>query len=528
MDSDWLLGLGLVLTSCVTALLGVLIIHFFPARSKQSLGDAAFGRAEETVFLFDGEILVDSSPSARALFASHPTRTPVWTQLMTYLSTRFADVSSALLRLPQEGVVSLVSDPIHGDSIVMIAELRGGLTRITLSDPGADNKPQVHDPLTYRAQTDELAMLRGLLAKIPVLIWRQSKSGEVFWANPSYMAAVHALTGVPREISWPLPSLFETVAGSHVGAGQRQKVQYADGKIGWFDLLAFPDGEGRFCFGLPADTTVAAETALRDFMQTLTKTFAQLQVGLAIFDNSRKLQLFNPALLDLTELPIDFLASRPSLMAVLDAMRDRNMIPEPKDYRNWRKQLLDMERAASTGLYEETWILPSGQTYHVIGRPHPNGGLALIIEDISTEMMRTRRYKADLELGQSVLDELGHAIAVFSAEGQLVMTNTAYTALWGHDPSEILAEAPVFSLCTYWREHSAASPLWPQIETFVTNHGDRVRWSAEIRMPDGRLVDCRMTPLPAGGTMIAFHLASASVPTLTFDQAAQPAIPLIA
>jgi len=48
--------------------------------------------------------------------------------------------------------------------------------------------------------------------------------------------------------------------------------------------------------------------------------------------------LFNPALLDLTGLPAEFLAMRPSLLSVLDAMHDRNMIPEPKDYRSWRRQ----------------------------------------------------------------------------------------------------------------------------------------------------------------------------------------------
>ena len=183
------------------------------------------------------------------------------------------------------------------------------------------------------------------------------------------------------------------------------------------------EGEQRLIFALPADAAVQAETALRDFMQTLTKTFAHLHVGLAIFDQQRQLQLFNPALLDLTGLPVDFLSMRPSLLSVLDAMRDRNMIPEPKDYRGWRRQLVELEKAAASGLYEETWSLPGGQTYRVIGRPHPNGAIALMFEDISGEMLRTRRYRADLELGQSVIDQMDEAIAVFSEGGQLVMSN---------------------------------------------------------------------------------------------------------
>ena len=505
MEADWLLGLGLVLTSTISALIGVVLVHYLPTRSGRLALSTAFLQTEEAVFLFDGDTLVDASPSARAIFAANPNRSPVWPQLMSYLGARFPEVTAAMARLPQDGVVSLASDPAMGDAILMVAELRGGLTRIALHDTQAEHATVQHDPLAYRTQTEELSMLRGMMANVPVLIWRQTKTAEVFWANSTYLTALKDRSDGVTDLSWPLPHLFDPLASARPESGQRQKLTHADGKISWFDLVSFPEGEGRMCFGLPADAAVLAETSLRDFMQTLTKTFAQLQVGLAIFDNARKLQLFNPALLDLTDLPIDFLASRPSLLAVLDGMRDRNMIPEPKDYRSWRRQLIEMEKAASTGLYEETWSLPSGQTYRVIGRPHPNGALALIIEDISSEMLRTRRYKADLELGQAVLDDLDQAVAVFSAEGQLVMSNTAYTGLWGHDPSETLGEATVATICKYWRDHAAASQLWTQIETFVTNPGDRLKWGGDMRMADGRMVDCQLSPLHGGATLISFR-----------------------
>ncbi len=501
MNSDWLLGLGLVLTSTVTALFGVWLLHALPSRSGKT--GSAFDRSEGVVFLFDGESLLDSSPAARALFASSPNRNSTWAQLMSYLAARFDDINAALLRLPQEGVISLASNETRGEPILLVAELRGGLTRFTLHDLDADQTAMRHDTLTYRVQTEELAMLRNMMARVPVLVWRQNAAGEVFWANPTYLEAVKT-TGESKNITWPLPPLFEPTASARPGSGQRQKLQLSDGNTRWFTLVSFADGDGFICFGLPADATVSAEKALRDFMQTLTKTFAQLQVGLAIFDDARQLQLFNPALLDLTGLPIDFLTSRPTLLAVLDAMRDRNMIPEPKDYRSWRRQLVDMEKAASTGHYEETWSLPSGQTYRVIGRPHPNGALALIMEDISSEMLRTRRYKADLELGQFVIDELDQGVAVFSAEGQLVMSNAAYVALWGHDLSETLGEATVGTLCNYWRENSATTQLWPQIETFVNNPGDRLKWSADVRMNDGRVVGCHVAPLHGGATLISF------------------------
>jgi PAS domain-containing protein len=279
------------------------------------------------------------------------------------------------------------------------------------------------------------------------------------------------------------------------------------GKTAWFDLVTQAEGAGMLCFATPVDAAVNAENTLRDFMQTLSKTFAQLPIGLAIFDKDRKLQMFNPALVELTTLQPDFLTRRPTMLSVLDAMRDRNMIPEPKDYRSWRRQMADLEKAAASGRYEETWILPSGQTYRVIGRPHPDGAMALLFEDISTEMSRTRRYRADLELGQSVIDAMEEGVAVFSASGGLLMANAAYSRLWNHEPETTLDDMGIGVMVAHWRTGSAPSELWTQAEDFVTALGDRREWTGEARLNDGRLVRCRFTPLPGSSTLISFRLA---------------------
>ena len=516
------MGFGLVLTAVLAAMFGVFVVHVMPPLRRTQIHSPFFEASPGATFLFDGETLIDSSPSARAILSAQPGRSPAWARLMSYLAGRFPGVDTALLRLPHEGVVALTSDPARGDPLLFQAELRGGLTRISLIDPEDDHDAPRGDAMNFRAMSDEVSMLRDMVARAPVLVWRQTSEGEVYWANPAYMAVAAARLGEGQELTWPLPQLFDPLASKGHDLRQRQKLIKADGGALWFEMSGFPDGSGQLCFAMYADATVQAETALRDFMQTLTKTFAQLHVGLAIFDSSRQLQLFNPALLDLTDLPVDFLSARPSLTSVLDAMRDHNMIPEPKDYRSWRRQLLELEKAASTGLYEETWSLPGGQTYRVIGRPHPNGALALMIEDISSEMLRTRRYRADLELSQAVLDQMEKAVAVFSDGGQLVLSNTAYSRLWGHDPSSSPTEAGIALLCRHWRENSAPSQIWSAVESFATNTGDRLEWTGEARLADGRLVDCCFTPLHGGATMASFRLADLRAVPAVVEAAEQP------
>lgn len=505
MSIDWALALGLIGVAALAALAGVIGLQML-ASGKIAPRTGLFSHSNPgSVFLFDGEVLVDSTPGARALLSSGVARGGAWGRLMAFLAMRFADAETELLRLPETGHLSLTSLPDRGRPLLLQAEHRGGLTKIILTDPHSGDPTFGSDPLAHRALLDELTTLRDTVARAPILIWRESENGDVVWANGGYLMQAGQVLRPGQDWGWPLPRVFDRSAITHGVEGQRQGLTVQGQATKWFDLFSQADGDLRLIFAIPADAAVNAETALRDFMQTLTKTFAQLPIGLAIFDRQRQLQLFNPALLDLTGLPADFLSMRPSFLSVLDALRDRNMLPEPKDYRGWRRQIVDMEKAAASGLYEETWNLADGQTYRVVGRPHPNGALALMIEDISTEMLRTRRYRADLELGQAVIDELDEAVAVFAQSGQLVMSNAAYSALWGNDPAAGLADCTVESLAAHWRTLCSASRLWSDVEDYVATIGDRDRWKAEARLLDGRLVQCRFSPLSGGATLATFR-----------------------
>ena len=437
---DWTLALGLIGVAGLAALVGVFGLQMLASGPIAPRAGLFSQTNPGSVFLFDGDVLIDSSPGARALLSSGVSRGAPWVRLMAFLALRFDDAEQELSRLAETGNLTLASRPDRGRPLLLRAEHRGGITKIVLVDPNSDDQPHDHDPLAHRALLDELTTLRDTVAAAPMLIWRETENGDVVWANGGYLMLAGQLLRPGQDWGWPLPRVFDRAAITRATTAQRQSLDRPGQPALWFDLISQADGDLRLIFAVPADAAVHAETALRDFMQTLTKTFAQLPIGLAIFDRQRKLQLFNPALLDLTGLPADFLSLRPTFLSVLDALRDRNMLPEPKDYRGWRRQIVDMEKAAASGLYEETWNLADGQTYKVVGRPHPNGALALMIEDISTEMLRTRRYRAELELGQSVIDELDEAVAVFTQSGQLVMSNAAYSALWGHDPAADLAD----------------------------------------------------------------------------------------
>lgn len=465
-------------------------------------------RSGQAVFLFDGQAMLDGTPPARALLAASPVRGGDWARLLAYLAPRFAGVEQKLAGLPQDGQISLVGDDASA-ALMLNADYGGGLLRIALSqgsDPAGRDRM---DGLAQKAASEEVAMLRRITDTVPCPIWQENRSGQVVWANSAYLQAWIAAQENGAIPGWPLPQLFppDPLGGR---ASSRKSYVGAGGNALTFDVEVTWAGDLCTCFANSAEATLRAEATLQSFLQTLTKTFAQLPIGLAVFDKDRRLQLFNPALADLTGLAVDFLSRRPTLLAVLDALREKKMLPEPRDYRSWQREVVQMERAAASGLYEETWNLPDGQIFRVTGRPHPNGALALMIEDISTEMSRTRRYRADLELGQSVIDGLDIAVAVFSASAQLVLSNAAFAALLGHDPGETPETCTVQQLSALWRQRTVPGPLWAEFESYVATVGDRTGWSAETRLVDGRPLLCQFTPLALGATLATFRPANAA------------------
>jgi PAS domain-containing protein len=505
--------------------LGLMFIKLFEQRKlRQSLPKAASLYEIKTrgfVFIFDSTTLIDATPNARALLAGSVNRGGDWNRLIAFLQPFFADIEQKLQNAAVDGVSILHSDDAETRLLQLQIEYRGGLLRLCMLDADQDNVTVSVDPLLHRAAAMELGQLRGVVAKSPMLSWFENAKGQVIWANGAYLFATECILEKDQELSWPLPKLFDAAAMPSAGANIRAKVIPLDGSAQkWYDVSSHDEKLGRLCFATPIDAIVAAEVAQRDFTQSLAKTFAHLPIGLAIFDERRRLKLFNPAFHNMTGLGVEFLTARPSIVAVLDTLRDLRMLPEPKDYRSWRRRLVDFEKAAAAGLYDETWNLPDGQTFKVTARPHPNGALALIFENVSNEMFRSRRYQSDLDLSQSVLDQLDHAVVVFSHSGRAVASNAAYSKLWGYDPAAERSEN-VSSIVNHWRSKAAPTPVWAEIESYVLMTGDRLPWDAEVRLTDGRLVNCRISPVSGGATLSVFRWkeTNAEQPVLQKDMA---------
>lgn len=463
----------------------------------------------DAVFLFEHGALVDANERGeallRALRGDGPEKSP-WISLHHYLQASFPELERQLATLEQQHNLILQASDQSG--LELRAEWLSGPVRLTIADTEAEEGAVLIDRLSLRAMDEEMGILRRVCEHAPVLAWREDAAGKVIWANNAYLRRCSGLdfvAGAEAPVGWPLPSLFPTAPPE---TSQRMALpsQVPGGQEHCFDVTRHADGNGQLVFAVPADNAHRAEQSRREFVQTFSKTFATLPIGLAVFDRTRRLQLFNPALADLTGLEPEFLASRPGLAGFLNRLREKRVLPEPRDYERWSRRLLDIEKELETNEFEESWLLPDGQTYRVSASPHPDGAMAFLIEDITSEIHMSRNIRAELETCQAALDAVETAIALFSAEGDLLRTNAAFSRLWSFEGENALSGVSLQVALANWRDASENKDLWDRIAVLNTRGHPPTRIAGKMALADGEVLEVSACGTRNGMLMIAFDL----------------------
>lgn len=451
-------------------------------------------------FLFRGCDLMNVSGGGEWLFESaHGTGETDWDQLRMVLLSRFP--SFPVSPDDMDGDTTHFPSVAHNDKAELLLERTHDMTRVTVLQPG-DTTLMATDMHLKMIAENGLNLFEQAVDNCPFPIWATDENGQMLWANPAYLQLADNVEAAEDK---NLPALFSG-SGSKLSSGHRQRLSVAlkegDSNI-WFDVTSTTAPSGHMHYAIDVNPVVQAEIAQRNFVQTLTKTFAQLSIGLAIFDRKRQLALFNPALSGLLRLSPEFLSARPTLMSFFDSLRDSHIMPEPKNYTSWREEMSDLVLAAADGRYQDVWSLPDGVTYRITGRPHPDGAIAFLFEDISSAVSSSRRYRAQLDDLHAVLDTMPHAVACFSANQTLSFANEAYRNLWQSDPDVGMIPVTLDQAIRGWHEFCVPGTDF----TSLTRKGSQ---PFTATLTDGRHIECKTSPMPGGKFAVMFELIANS------------------
>ncbi len=409
-----------------------------------------------------------------------------WQDLREWLGPRFG-------ALPQD-LPDLAPDEQRrfparngADRACVVIDRAGAGHRVRLIDPQVPSPQERHDA-RYRLAYKKV--FRQAVETAPCAICALGQGDRILWRNEAFRALSET----------DVADLLAAVQNpDRVGGQPLALSDPANGRTRYIKPTLKTAGENRILYASDVTDLVQADSLRSSFIQTLTKTFADLTIGLAVFDREQRLVLFNPAMLDLTGLPAEFLSARPGLLEFFDRLRDNQVLPEPKNYATWRSQINDMIESAVDGHYSEAWTLPSGLTYRVKGRPHPDGAIAFLIEDVSDEISLSRRARTHLEIRQEVLDRVEEAIAVTGPNGLVVFCNRACRDLLGLDPDTSFAETSFDDLVASGRQRLPDDEFW----TALALTGGRAGSEAVLGQGGKRPLHARMEPLPGGFAMLS-------------------------
>ncbi|MEO1139581.1 MAG: PAS-domain containing protein [Pseudomonadota bacterium] len=441
--------------------------------------------AQSASFLFHDDALSDQEASIDALPGATTGEIRQWSDLRSWLGARFGPLPTSLSELEDNEIrdlPALASD----DGATLCLSARRGAQRVDLMDPAQP------DPVAqHRARSLDAVLARyvTVLNKAPCAIRIFDPVGQTVWQNKLFaqfsedeaktlIDAANTTEEEPRVC----------LEGERAGQDRHFEVEHTH------------RGEVSIIYVSDVTQVAQAELVRREFIQTLTKTFANLTTGLAVFDRHRQLALFNPALLDLTGLPTTFLLGQPPLMQFFDGLRDNKVLPEPKSYSTWRTQIEEMISSASDGLYFEDWSLPNGMTYRVTGRPHPDGAIAFLFEDISDEVSLTRRFRSQVDLRQAALDACDQAIAVFGPNNIVLLCNQPCCLLLGIDPDASFAEMSLTDFVAACRRKLPDDAFWASAEAAVTQ---RITLESVLHDTSGQGHLCRVQSLPGNSAMVS-------------------------
>lgn len=499
---------------CLCVAFGALWLFSWADRSRTSPHSTGEISAS---FLFDGSELVHATKEANDILKEAGSISgSEWRHVHRSLRLRFPDLPNNA-----EAAFAMAPATIHSvrenDSAELTLSAVRGRLRLCLQDNAPHSVADRH--LRFR-HGQILRRMNSAAALYSDPLWLLNSDGVLEWANPAYHKLRETIehkagSSLISELEFEMPDGRNSFSKRIMIQGSEQ------GESSWFNVTKTIAEDGiNLNFATNIDSLIEAEISQRKFVQTLTKTFAQLSAGLAIFDKERQLALFNPALIDLFALPADFLSARPTLVTFFDRLRDSRMMPEPKDYVNWRQQITDLVIASVDGRFQETWTLPSGLTYRVTGRPHPDGAIALLFEDISAEISLTRRFRSQLNQSQTILDSLDEAIVVFSATGNMTSSNKPYRELWKVDPDSSFANVTLNDALRDWSTIAGPDPLWARLREYFSDPDDRSEWFADITMKSGTPIECRVSPLAGGAMLVGFRLRPVIEPRNTPKQQA--------
>ncbi|MEL6746911.1 MAG: ATP-binding protein [Pseudomonadota bacterium] len=398
-----------------------------------------------------------------------------------------------------------------GRPLLILRELTGDPLRAALR--GEEHAEVLH----------ELANYRRLFDQLPVLVWFTDTAGRLVWVNTAYAKLLHAGSRtqlieqqqhlLDADTRHELLSRCVQSAGDGALAGsgetgpiavqQRVAVSLA-GNVRAYDLQAAKLDDVVAYFASDITPLEDARAHLSRLAEAYNTTLDKVSSAVVTFGADARLVFHNDAFNALTGVGAPWLSSGPKEGEILDRLREKGLVPYSKDYRRWKRDLIDQIRSEPS--YEDWWHLADGRTLHVIAARRADAMVTYLFDDVTEKLELESRFNEQLNVQGETLDNLTEGVAVFGTDGRLRLANSSLSAIWKLDEKQIATRPHVDAVIEAAGQFHNTTCDWTSVRAAVLAiPEEREPHAGQMERTDGAVIAYRTLPLPDGSTLVTFE-----------------------
>lgn len=346
-----------------------------------------------------------------------------------------------------------------------------------------------------------------ILKAIPGVIWQQKE-------NVTLLTDFNQNNALQNDqVDLMLKSLheprFRKLSKQALKLGVMQQEDFVistTGKKQYFRVYQQPMEDLQSTIGFAYDITSFKEKEKK--WQKSTQVYGQalnhLSMAVALFSSEGCLCYFNKAYVKLYNFDMTWLKSKPHINEILEEMRHLRQWPEYVDFNEYKRECVNALSSVE-GFQEELLHLPDGRTLRLIKTSYPLGGLLVLLEDITQQLVLERSNKSLLASHYTSLTNLFEGILMISDDYRIKLANPSFTELWQLDDKMNLKQMHAHEIFEKMRDLFISDLHWKRHrQELIANISERRAGKGFMTHKEGFDIQFTYTPLPNGDHLIMY------------------------
>jgi signal transduction histidine kinase len=407
---------------------------------------------------------------------------------------------------------------IAGSSRVL--EVRGGpapppeapgTVLLWLSDTSSAEAERSKLALRIRQTESALDSLTHLIEAAPFPMWYRGPDLRLGLVNRAFVEAVEArdasdvISRSTELIDASGPESARASAEAALETGKfysRMQPATIRGERRMMRIVNVPLPTGAVAgFAIDVQELEDSRAELARHVQSQRDLADRMTAGTVQFDADRNVSFFNQPFAVMAQLDPEWLAEAPEFDRVLERMRERNRVPEVRDFPVWKAERREWFTSPQE-VIEEDWILADGDHLRMVAQPLPDGGLRMFLEDRTEQVRLASARDTLLRVRAATFDNLFEAISVFASDGRLYLWNKRFRDVWDLDEERLTEHPRVDELVPAMARKLVNPTAAAQIREMVRHTtNERQPANGRISLTDGRHFEFAAVPLPDGNAL---------------------------